>query len=528
MREPSPSPYPSPSAAGDPESDPPAPLRELIQLYQTEHALLLKHQAEVERRRAAVRAAAVQEASEILLSARQEMRRVLVQTRRELVALAAQLRAVGCEPALGRSIGDDDFQGSVARDVRNVLRDARSELSDIARDAGDLCTVNGGTRLLAPPTVVTAALPEPSIAPAFSSDRTQGPSGDTADDSSEQVPAPGPVAQLAAHWRAVAMVLVAVAVVATVFVSVRSSPGSEAVVATPEPEAAESATKGAAPAPNASMASNDPSEKPGSGMLSLSLEVQRPSWLRINVDGEADLGRTYQQGESRTIQATREIQLRAGDAGAVLVSLGGGAPVPLGPDGQVRTRRFAREGAPAVDQAGRTPTATQGSEVRPLAQGVAAGTEPNEPLSATATHGTAVQKYATEQPERAATTPEHTAAAEREILERHQRWFDAFERGDRPTMASLASNNFSLVDQRPERARGASGRVERTIQDLRVQVTAGIGAVLSGRIAETTTVDDAPATTVAMLSEVWIRRGEEWQLVSVRMVPLNAVPATLQ
>ena len=56
---------PSPSAAEHPESDPPAPLKELIQLYQTEHALLLKHQEEVERRRAAVRAAAVQEASEI-------------------------------------------------------------------------------------------------------------------------------------------------------------------------------------------------------------------------------------------------------------------------------------------------------------------------------------------------------------------------------------------------------------------------------------------------------------------------------
>jgi hypothetical protein len=95
-------------------------------------------------------------------------------------------------------------------------------------------------------------------------------------------------------------------------------------------------------------------------------------------------------------------------------------------------------------------------------------------------------------------------------------------------MASLASDNFSLVDQRPERAPGASGRVERIMQDLRVQVTAGIGAVLSGRIAETTTADDAPAITIAMLSEVWIRRGEEWQLVSVRMVPLSAVPTTLQ
>jgi hypothetical protein len=31
-----------------------------------------------------------------------------------------------------------------------------------------------------------------------------------------------------------------------------------------------------------------------------------------------------------------------------------------------------------------------------------------------------------------------------------------------------------------------------------------------------------------MLSEVWIRRGDEWRLVSVRMVPVNAVPAALQ
>ena len=76
---------------------------------------------------------------------------MLVQTRRELVELAAQLRAVGYEPALGRSIGGDDFQASVARDVRNVLRDARSELSDLARDAGEPVPRQKGPRLLAPP-----------------------------------------------------------------------------------------------------------------------------------------------------------------------------------------------------------------------------------------------------------------------------------------------------------------------------------------------------------------------------------------
>jgi ketosteroid isomerase-like protein len=118
-----------------------------------------------------------------------------------------------------------------------------------------------------------------------------------------------------------------------------------------------------------------------------------------------------------------------------------------------------------------------------------------------------------------------TAAAEREILERHQRWFQAFEHGDRATIASITTDNFSLVDQRPERAPTATGRVEHTIQDVRVRVTAGVGAVLSGRVAETTSANQA---TVAMLSEVWIRQAEEWRLVSVRMVPLSAVATTLQ
>ena len=92
-------------------------------------------------------------------------------------------------------------------------------------------------------------------------------------------------------------------------------------------------------------------------------------------------------------------------------------------------------------------------------------------------------------------------------------------------MASLASDTFSLADERAQHAPAMSGRMERTIRDVRVRVT-GIGAVLSGQIAETTTAGEA--VPVTMLSEVWIRRGEEWRLVSVRMVPVDAVPKTLQ
>ena len=554
MREPS----PSPSAADPVES----PLMELIELYRVEQAMLLAHQREVERRRAAVRTAAEREASEILLAARREIRRVLVRTRHELASLTAQVRAAGCEPALGQSdqsIVGDDFQVSAARDVRDVLRDARSELADLSKGAGNLGPAAEEPRLLAP-AVAMAPVPAPAAPDDVSSAPTHEESRGAADDYREpesatgaaeqfvvvrwrsaQVPASGLAERLLEHWRIAAVAAAILVVVALVIVALRPSSRTDADVTGSRPDPAGAVTQGpatqapvteaAATAGDASVATLDASKKTGSDMLSLTLEVRRPVWLRINADDGVDSGRMYQQGERRTIQATREIVMRAGDAGAVFVSLGGGAPVPLGPDGQVRTRRFAREEGAATDQAGQGPTPTQGSAVPPLLQAVpgafAGGTAPGVSPAAAVDPENAVSTSTADRPDQVVTAADYDAAAEREILERHQRWFDAFERGDPATMASLAIDNFSLLDQRPERA-PVAGPVERTIHDVRVQVTAGIGAVLSGRITETTTTNDGPVATVAMLSEVWIRQGEEWKLVSVRLVPLNAFSTTLQ
>jgi hypothetical protein len=499
----------SPSAAEHPEPDRPAPLTELIQLYRIEEAMLIAHQRELERRRAAVRAAAEQEASDILLAARREIRRVLVRTRQELVTLTAQVRAAGCEALPGQSdqsILGEDFQPSAARDVRNVLRDARSELQDLSRD------------------VVS---PLPAGEEAFSD------SSGAADDAREQLPATVPAGHSALYWRT-AVALVMLVFVATAIVALRRSPGNEPAVATSEAASSEPTTDGQmtpAPAtrPNASVAASETSGTGGSETLSMTLEIRRPVWVRMNVDGGVDPGRTYQPGERRTVRAAHEVVVRAGDAGAVFVSLGGGPSLPLGPDGLVRTRRFARDGSAVPAQAGMPPAPPGVSEGRSLepavASSVPAGIEQGAQAPASGQRA-AAGTPPTERPERAATASDSAATVEREILARHQRWFDAFERGDHATMASLASENFSLIDQRPEPAPAVSGRVERTIQDVRVEVTGGVGAVLSGRIAETTAENDA--ASVVLLSEVWIRRGEEWRLVSVRMVPLNAVPAALQ
>ena len=346
------------------------PLTDLIQAYRIEQETLIAHQREVERRRAAVRAAAERETSEIIATARQDVRGVLLRARQELATLRAQVRAVGCAPASRESSESGDFHVSGARDVRTVLREARSELAGLSQDVPNLSVSTG------PP---------------------HDESGRVRDDSTEPVPAVGLVEQLSAHWRIAAVALVVLTVVATLIVSLRPSSKTEAAASASPPSTERS--------------------------------------------------------------------------------------IPLEPSSKAST----------TDQAELNPTATRGSDVRP-----------SKPAA------------------RAATIADDTATAERDILERHQRWFDAFDRGDRATMASLASDNFSIVDKRPERA---PGRVERTIRDIRVRVT-GIGAVLSGQIAETATADEA--ATVAMLSEVWIRREEEWQLVSVRMVPLDAVPKTLQ
>ena len=377
------------------------PLTDLIQAYRIEQERLIAHQREVERRRAAVRAAAERETSEIIATARQDIRGVLLRARQELVTLRAQVRAAGCEPAPGESGEPDDCQVSAARDVRAVLREARSELAGLSEDVPNL--------------IVSSAPPHEE-------------SGRVRDDSADPVPAVGLVEQLSAHWRIAVVALGVLAVVATLMVSLRPSSTTEAAASASPPS-----SEGSTPLESSSKAS-------------------------------------------------------------------------------------------ATDQAELNPTATRGSDLRPpkpaAASGITAGTKPAPPAATVAKRTAAqTQTQAPQPPARAATISDDTATAERDILERHQQWFDAFDRGDRATMASLASDNFSIVDERPERA---PGPVERTIRDIRVRVT-GIGAVLSGQIAETAAADEA--ATVAMLSEVWIRREEKWQLVSVRMVPLDAVPA---
>ena len=80
------------------------------------------------------------------------------------------------------------------------------------------------------------------------------------------------------------------------------------------------------------------------GLFTVVVEAVRPVWLRADTDGRLELARTVRAGERVELHAAREITLRAGDAGAVLASVNGGAQAPLGADGTVVTRRITGPG----------------------------------------------------------------------------------------------------------------------------------------------------------------------------------------
>ena len=74
------------------------------------------------------------------------------------------------------------------------------------------------------------------------------------------------------------------------------------------------------------------------------LEVERAAWITAGVDGTRVLYRTLPAGARETLRADRMVTVRAGDAGAVRVSVDGGTPAPLGRPGEVRTVVFTAGG----------------------------------------------------------------------------------------------------------------------------------------------------------------------------------------
>ena len=67
----------------------------------------------------------------------------------------------------------------------------------------------------------------------------------------------------------------------------------------------------------------------------------RDVWVRATVDGERVLERELEAGARVPLRAARTIVIRAGNAGALRIAIGGQDRGPLGPEGQALTRTFA-------------------------------------------------------------------------------------------------------------------------------------------------------------------------------------------
>jgi hypothetical protein len=106
-----------------------------------------------------------------------------------------------------------------------------------------------------------------------------------------------------------------------------------------------------------------------------------------------------------------------------------------------------------------------------------------------------------------------------DLVSSGQRWLDAYYRTDGAAMASAAAENLTIFDQRAptERLPGGLVDVERTLEDVQLELV-GDNAILSARMTERAEAGGRMEQHAALVSQMWIRRGGRWQLSNVRIV----------
>ena len=136
---------------------------------------------------------------------------------------------------------------------------------------------------------------------------------------------------------------------------------------------------------------------PASSHVRVALRAVRPVWLRVEVDGKQTTARLMRAGEELNLQGARNVTVRSGDAGALLIAINGAAHTTFGRDGTALTRRVttghlpptpaapprplaaaATPGAPASSQLPSIALASKSSILRPPLH--ASPVEPKPPV----------------------------------------------------------------------------------------------------------------------------------------------------
>jgi hypothetical protein len=240
----------------------------------------------------------------------------------------------------------------------------------------------------------------------------------------------------------------------------------------------------------------------------------------------------------QSIPATWEVVIRAGDAGALWVSLWGGAAEPLGPDGRVVTRSFplgSPQGAPAgtgsrgpdgptvADPTARSLVGVTGPTVdsAPSRQTMPSATTNANAGGTPTAPGRTVQPPAGTPASRTLNAPapaRDQVPPEALIVSAAEGWFESYYRR-LPYDAFGTSHRPSVADGRQPDSRLPEGiwEVNRTFDDVQVQVVADT-AIYSARMTEHGRAGEVSAAHASRVSQVWVRRGTGWQLMDVKLL----------
>ncbi|QLE57926.1 RodZ family helix-turn-helix domain-containing protein [Nostoc sp. TCL26-01] len=102
----------------------------------------------------------------------------------------------------------------------------------------------------------------------------------------------------------------------------------------------------ATPSPIATSLTNSQTVTPSptaNGNLAVTLELQGKSWLQVKADGKTEFIGELSKGERRTWTAKKQLTVRSGNAGAVLVSVNEQPAKPLGINGVVKEVTYTPE-----------------------------------------------------------------------------------------------------------------------------------------------------------------------------------------
>jgi ketosteroid isomerase-like protein len=268
--------------------------------------------------------------------------------------------------------------------------------------------------------------------------------------------------------------------------------------------------------------------------LSLTIEARKTSWIRVQIDGKDEVGRTYQVGETRHIEGAHAVAVRAGDAGAVFVSVDGSTPQPIGASGNPATKQYSKASATTANPAvavgpsdasaatartGASAILTSAPVPAPAAQAAAAKRTDARggPQSAVASvppgAGGAVTTAGDPTPASA-----DTPGGRPDLVQAGQQWLDAYQRRDRDAMASSGTENITVSDERSvtERFPAWQGNVRRDLDQVELELT-GDTALLTARMTEHT--DGAQSGQhISRVSQIWVRRSGRWRLADVRII----------